>query len=214
VIGLAGTGSKTLVLDNVFVPAHRLLLFEDTTAGTTPGALHYSHNPTYTVPMLANIASCLVSAGIGAAKGALEHYLDSVGARVTRGAVAGGAAKMAEFPTIQIRIAEASASIDAAREIVLRDLRRRAATARSGRLATVGERIESRRGQAFAVKLAVSAADALNASTGGQGLSLSNPVQRCWRDANAVGRHISFNWDAVGSMVGQHALGLEPKGQY
>jgi hypothetical protein len=39
-------------------------------------------------------------------------------------------------------------------------------------------------------------------------------VQRAWRDANAVGRHISMNWDVVGTMYGQFALGLEPRGQY
>ena len=214
VIGLAGTGSKSLLLDDVFVPAHRLLFFADTTAGTTPGARHYRHNPTFTVPMLANIASCLASTAVGAAAGALDSFIEATSSRVTRGAVAGAAAKMAEFPTIQIRVAEAAAATDAAREILLRDLRRRAETARSGRLATVDERIESRRGQAFAVKLALSATEALNASTGGQGLSTANPVQRAWRDANAVGRHISFNWDAVGSMYGQLALGLDPKGQY
>jgi hypothetical protein len=54
----------------------------------------------------------------------------------------------------------------------------------------------------------------LNASTGGLGLDLANPVQRAWRDANAVGRHISMNWDAVGTMYGQMALGLTPQGQY
>ena len=43
---------------------------------------------------------------------------------------------------------------------------------------------------------------------------MSNSVQRAWRDANAVGRHISLNWDTVGTMYGQMALGLEPKGQY
>lgn len=214
VVGLAATGSKTIVLNGSFVPAHRTLLFADTTSGNTPGARHYSHNPTYAVPMLSNIASCLASAGVGAAQGALDNYITAVGTRVTRGAVAGGAARMAEFPTIQIRVAEATASIDAAREILLRDLRRRAATARAGQMITIDDRIESRRGQAFAVKLALAATEALNASTGGQGLTRKNPVQRAWRDVNAVGRHISFNWDAVGSMCGQLALGLEPKGQY
>jgi hypothetical protein len=56
--------------------------------------------------------------------------------------------------------------------------------------------------------------EALNASTGGYGLLLSNPVQRAWRDVNAVVRHVSLNWDAVGTMYGQHAFGLEPRGQY
>lgn len=214
VIGLSGTGSKTIVLNKAFVPAHRILHFEETTSGDTPGARHYSDNPAFTVPMLSNIASCLASAGVGAAKGALDNYIRMVGSRTTRGAVAGGAAKMAEFPTIQIRVAEASASVDAAREILLRDLRLRVATARSTNPITVEERIESRRGQAFAVRLALAATEALNASTGGQGLTLKNPIQRAWRDVNAVGRHISFNWDAVGSMYGQLALGLEPKGQY
>ena len=214
VIGLAGTGSKTLVLDDVFVPAHRVLFFDEATAGRTPGARHYARNPIYTIPMLPNVSSCIVSPAIGAAQGALEHYVAMVGTRTTRGAVAGGASKMAEFPTIQIRVAEAAASVDAAREILLRDLRRRAATARTGRLATVEERIESRRGQAFAVKLSLAAIEALNSSTGGRGLNVENPIQRAWRDVNAVGRHFSFNWDAVGSMYGQMVLGLEPKGQY
>ena len=135
-------------------------------------------------------------------------------ARITRGAVAGSNNRMAEFPTIQLRVAEAAASVDAARTLLLRDLRERAATVRAGRPVSVEERILSRRGQAFAVSLAIRAAEALNASTGGQGLDLSNPVQRAWRDANAVGRHISMNWDAVGTMYGQMALGLPPQGQY
>ncbi|WP_332811302.1 acyl-CoA dehydrogenase family protein [Sphingomonas sp.] len=214
VIGLAGTGSKTLVLDDVFVPAHRVLFFDEATAGRTPGARHYRRNPIYTIPMLPNVSSCIVSPAIGAAQGALDHYVAMVGTRTTRGAVAGGASKMAEFPTIQIRVAEAAASVDAAREILLRDLRRRAAIARTGRLATVEERIESRRGQAFAVKLSLAAIEALNSSTGGRGLNVDNPIQRAWRDVNAVGRHFSFNWDAVGSMYGQMVLGLELRGQY
>jgi alkylation response protein AidB-like acyl-CoA dehydrogenase len=214
VIGLAGTGSKSLILEGAFVPAHRLLYFSSTTSGDTPGRRYYSHNPTFGVPMLANIASCLASVAVGAAAGALRQFLDATCDRTTRGAVAGGQSRMAEFPTIQIRVAEAAACTDAAREILLRDLRRRAATTRAGLEVSVAERIESRRGQAFAVKLSVQASEALNAATGGQGLSLTNPVQRAWRDTNAVGRHISFNWDAVGSMYGQLLFGLQPKGQY
>ncbi len=214
VVGLAGTGSKTLVLDDVFVPAHRVLTFAETTSGQTPGAALYAGNPTFSVPMLCNIPSCLASTAVGAASGALDDYLERTSKRLTRGAVAGSNNKMAEFPTIQLRVAEAAASIDAAREVLLRDLRNRASAARAGRPVTIEDRITSRRGQAFSVSLAIRAAEALNASTGGLGLDLSNPVQRAWRDANAVGRHISMNWDAVGTMYGQMALGLPPQGQY
>jgi resorcinol 4-hydroxylase (FADH2) len=49
---------------------------------------------------------------------------------------------------------------------------------------------------------------------GGNGLALNQPIQRTWRDSSAIVRHITLNWDAVSSMVGQHLLGLTPKGQY
>ena len=84
----------------------------------------------------------------------------------------------------------------------------------AGEEITVADRICTRRNQAYATRLAVQAVEALNASTGGYGLHLDNPVQRAWRDANAVARHVSLNWDAVGTMYGQHVFGLEPKGQY
>ena len=122
VVGLSGTGSKTLVLNDVFVPAHRLLSFADTTSGKTPGAALYAANPTFSIPMLSNIPSCLASAAVGAAAGALEDYLAVTSRRITRGAVAGHNNRMADFPTIQLRVAEATASVDAAREVLLRDL--------------------------------------------------------------------------------------------
>jgi alkylation response protein AidB-like acyl-CoA dehydrogenase len=214
VIGLAGTGSKTLVLEDVFVPEHRVLTFEATTSGNTPGASVYAGNATFAVPMLCNIPSCLASVAVGTAMGALADYVAMTSVRVTRGAVAGANSRMAEFPTVQLRVAEAAACADAAREILLRDLRARADSARQGRGVDVEQRVLSRRGQAFAVSLAIRATEGLNSSTGGQGLNRTNPIQRAWRDANAVGRHISMNWDAVGTMCGQLALGLEPKGQY
>ncbi len=214
VVGLAGTGSKTLVLDDVFVPAHRVLSFAETTSGQTPGAKLYADNPAFSIPMLCNIPSCLASTAVGAAAGALDDYLARTSKRVTRGAVAGSNNRMAEFPTIQLRVAEAAACIDAARSTLLRDLADRAGTVRAGRPVSIEDRIISRRGQAFSVGLAIRGVEALNASTGGLGLDLANPVQRAWRDANAVGRHISMNWDAVGTMYGQMVLGLTPQGQY
>jgi resorcinol 4-hydroxylase (FADH2) len=214
VIGLAGTGSKTLLLEDVFVPEHRVLTFQQSTSGKTPGATLYAGNPTFSIPMLCNVPSCLAAVAVGAAYGALEDYLATTSRRITRGAVVGANNRMAEFATVQLRVADAAASADAAHEILLRDLRARAEAARAGREITIEDRITSRRGQAFAVSLAIRATEALNASTGGAGLNLSNPVQRAWRDANAVGRHVSMNWDAVGTMYGQLALGLEPVGQY
>ncbi|MFP3747965.1 flavin-dependent monooxygenase, partial [Achromobacter sp. SIMBA_011] len=83
---------------------------------------YYEEEGLFNMPLLTGIPSCLASTGVGAAKGALAAYVDHVGGRVTRGAVAGGNNRMAEFPTIQLRVAEAAASVDAACEILLRDV--------------------------------------------------------------------------------------------
>jgi alkylation response protein AidB-like acyl-CoA dehydrogenase len=213
VCGLAGTGSKDIVADDVFVPAHRVLLFADARAGRAPGAKHHK-SPLYRMPLLIHGASMLASTAVGAARGALDAYLEMTTARKTRGALAGGQLRMAEFATIQLRYAEAAAAVESAELILLTDMRDMTQKLYSGEEITVADRIRCRRNQAWVTKLAVQAVDALNASTGGDGLRLGNPVQRAWRDVNAVARHVSLNWDAVGTMYGQHAFGLEPRGQY
>jgi len=211
--GLAGTGSKDIATDDVFVPAHRVLMFADARAGTTPGAKYYN-NPLYKMPLLIHGGSMLASTAVGAARGALDAYLEMTTGRQTRGALAGGQLAMAEFATIQLRYAEAASHVEAAELILLTDMRTMTQKLLAGENITVADRIRCRRNQAYVTRLAVQAVEALNASTGGYGLLLSNPVQRAWRDANAVARHVSLNWDAVGTMYGQHAFGLEPKGQY
>jgi resorcinol 4-hydroxylase (FADH2) len=213
VCGLSGTGSKDIVVEDLFVPTHRVLRFAETRAGISPGARHHD-NPIYRIPLLMLGASMLASTAIGAAKGALDAYLDMTTGRTTRGALAGGGLRMKEFATVQLRLADAAASVEAAELILLTDMRNAMDKLRAGEEITVADRIRARRNQAYATKLAVQAVEALNASTGGYGLHLDNPVQRAWRDANAVARHVSLNWDAVGTMYGQHAFGLEPKGQY
>ncbi len=213
VYGLCGTGSKNIIVHDAFVPAHRVLRFADTRSGKTPGARHHQ-NPLYRLPLLVLGATMLASTAVGAAKGALAAYLEMTSGRTTRGALAGGGLPMAEFATIQLRYAEASAAVEAAELILFTDLRAAMAKLRAGEEISVADRIHARRNQAYATRLALQAVEALNASTGGAGLLLSNPVQRAWRDVNAVARHVSLNWDAVGTMYGQHAFGLEPRGQY
>jgi alkylation response protein AidB-like acyl-CoA dehydrogenase len=213
VYGLCGTGSKNIIVADAFVPEHRVLRFADTRAGRTAGAQHHQ-NPLYRLPLLVLGASMLASTAVGAAKGAVADYREMTSGRTTRGALAGGGLAMAEFATVQLRYAEASAAADAAELILMTDMRYAMAKLHGGDEITIADRIRARRNQAYATKLALQAVEALNAATGGAGLQLSNPIQRAWRDVNAVARHVSLNWDAVGTMYGQHAFGLEPRGQY
>jgi len=212
-MGLAGTGSKTIVADNAFVPCHRALAFAELANATAPG-MRLSANPLYKQSFLAALPIAIVAPVLGMAEGALAVFLDMVKVRTTRGAVSGGNRRMAELTTVQLRAAEAAACIDAARLVMFRDLAEAFDTTARGEAIGIDMRLRNRRDQAFCVKLFTQAIDLLFLAAGGQGLFLDHPLQRFWRDAHAAGSHISLNWDAAGSMFGQHLLGLEPKGQY
>jgi alkylation response protein AidB-like acyl-CoA dehydrogenase len=212
-MGLAGTGSKNTVADDIFVPAHRVVLIGDLLAGTTPGASVHG-NPMYRQSMLASLPFALVAPVLGMAQGALADFTDMVKVRTTRGAVAGGNIRMAEFATVQSRVAEATGCIDAARLTIMQALEKAKLAGETGEQAGLDVRLQNRLAQAFSVKLLVQAVDALFTASGGQSIFTGKPIQRAWRDAHAAGVHVSMNWDAVSTMYGQHALGLDPKGQY
>jgi alkylation response protein AidB-like acyl-CoA dehydrogenase len=214
VAGQAGTGSKTVLIDKpTFIPGHRKLTFAEASSNAPPGAA-VNTNPIYRIPFLSAVPVCLVSPLLGTAQGAVDEFIQLCGTRVTRGAVSGGGNRLSEFFPVQSRLAEASASVDAARLLIYRDTAEVEQMALEGQVISVEERIRNRRDHAFAARLSRDAVEALFASVGGNGLALNQPIQRMWRDANAISRHISLNWDAVSSMVGQYLLGLEPKGQY
>lgn len=212
-MGLCGTGSKTIIADKAFVPAHCALPFAELVSATAPG-MRAPTNPLYKQSFLAVLPVTIVAPVLGMAEGALAAFLDMAMGRTTRGAVAGGNRRMAELTTVQLRAAEAAASIDAAKLMMFRDLAEAYAVTERGEAISVDMRLRNRRDQAFCVRLLTQAIDALFLAAGGQGLFLDHPLQRFWRDAHAAGSHISLNWDSAGSMFGQYLLGLEPKGQY
>jgi resorcinol 4-hydroxylase (FADH2) len=111
-------------------------------------------------------------------------------------------------------VADAAAGVDAARLVLDRDTSETERMAVEGTPITVDKRIRSRRGHAYAAKLSHQAIQDLFSCVGAIGFALNQPMQRMWRDGNAIAQHITLNWDAVSPMVGQHMLGLEPKGAY
>jgi len=214
VAGQSGTGSKTVVIDEpTFIPAHRRITFAALSSHNPPGAA-VNTNPIYRIPFLSAVPVCLVSPILGAAQGAIDAFIEMAASRVTRGAVAGGGNRLCDFFPVQSRLAEATAQLDAARLLIYRDTAQVERQVAAGQPFSLDQRIRNRRDHAFAARLARDAVDGVFSCVGGNGLALDQPIQRMWRDSNAIARHISLNWDAVGSMCGQFLLGLEPKGQY
>jgi resorcinol 4-hydroxylase (FADH2) len=212
-MGLAGTGSKNAVVTEAFVPEHRTVSIANLLTGSAPGAGVHA-NPIYRQSLLSVLPFALVAPVLGMAEGALADFLEMGKVRRTRGAVAGGNNRMAEFATIQSRVAEATGALEAARLLISRALERALSAAENAGQADLDLRLSNRLSQTFAVRLIVQAVDGLFQAAGGQGIFIAHPIQRAWRDIHAGALHVSLNWDAVSTMYGQHALGLDPKGQY
>lgn len=213
-VGLSGTGSKDIAIEpEVFVPAHRSVSFAQVLEQQAPGAL-VNDGVLFRIPFLSGFPPLLANPAVAALRGALDEFVESVGTRATRGAFVGGGSTIAQFGHVQTAVAEAEAAIDAAQLILQRDLRLATELTAAGVKLDQQQRIAFRRGHAYAVKLCVQAIDGLYGVVGGTGIHLDSGIQRAWRDIHAVAHHISVNWNAVSTMVGQLRLGLTPRGQY
>lgn len=212
-VGLSGTGSKTVVVDHCLVPAHRRVTFAEINGCAAEGALAHG-NPIYNIPLLTALTFTIATPAIGILQGAIEDFIELTAPRKTYGAVVTGGSKVADYQAVQSRLGEAQAAMNAAKVLVLHDLRETQREALAGNTFGLKRRLNNRLSQAFVVKLAREGVDGLYGATGGTGLYLDQRLQRAWRDVNAIAHHVSLNWDAVSSMWGQYALGLEPKGQY
>ncbi|PPR10605.1 MAG: Flavin-dependent monooxygenase, oxygenase subunit HsaA [Alphaproteobacteria bacterium MarineAlpha11_Bin1] len=207
VVGLIGTGSSDVIINDLFVPSHRMLTLNEALSGKPPGAAVNGHE-LWRIPFFAAISLCLCAPAMGMAQGALETYRDAIGVRKTRGAALSQPQSMAEFPTIQVRVAEASAAIDSAKMLVRRDCQEIMKTMAEGRELSLNQRARNKGDLSFAVKMARGAVDLLYESVGGAGLSNDSNTQRYWRDVNSASKHISMNWDMCSTLYGRVLLGL------
>jgi 3-hydroxy-9,10-secoandrosta-1,3,5(10)-triene-9,17-dione monooxygenase len=203
VIGLAGTGSKDVVIEEAFVPEHRLLLLSDAGEGRTPGA-EVNPGPLYRMPRMATTPFLLTAPTIGLTEGMLELFLESIRSKASRGV------KLAELGTMQMRIAEAAAEVDAARLLLERDCAETMRVMRADGRLTLEQRARNRRDMAYAATLCSRAADRLFTATGANGLFDGNEMRRQFHDIRAVGAHFVNAWDVAGTTYTKVTLGLEP----
>jgi alkylation response protein AidB-like acyl-CoA dehydrogenase len=200
-VGLKGTGSKTIVVDDVFIPEERAVSSTDMSAGTSPGARFHA-NPQYAAPAVCIFTPPLAGTAIGAARGFLQAFDQKMRTRL---AVA-DPQQAGEQAATMIRWAKACADIDAARAVLLENARRYSRTPAS----QVGEldSARCRRDQAYAATMSRQAVNSLFESSGASALFESSDLQRLWRDTNAAAAHHGLMWDVHGMSWGRLSFGL------
>jgi 3-hydroxy-9,10-secoandrosta-1,3,5(10)-triene-9,17-dione monooxygenase len=201
-VGLAATGSNDIVISDAVVPAHRMLDVIATRDGRAPGA-EANANHLYRLPLFACLPHSLIGAALGAALGAVDQIVADLAGRSSVASV-----RLAEQQTIQARIAEAAAELEAARALLQIDRARINDMGRSLQLPDTATRLQYRLNVGYAAKLCVQAVERLMPVVGGRGLELHHAFQRAWRDVHAVAQHIALVWDVQALNYAAARLGL------
>jgi 3-hydroxy-9,10-secoandrosta-1,3,5(10)-triene-9,17-dione monooxygenase len=201
--GLKGTGSSDVEAKNVFVSDYMTLAVKDVSGGATPGSI-VNPGPLYALPVFALFPFVLSGAALGNAQACLDDYVEIARHRASTY----NRAKLGDLQTTQIKVAEASAKIDAARLIMRRTCIDAMEDARRGDVPNLAEKTRYRRDGAYAVNLCTEAVSLLFSASGARGLYTTGALQRQFRDAHAINAHIAFSFDAAGTNYGRVALDL------
>ena len=204
VSGLKGTGSKDIVIKDVFVPQHRIL-DRDRGGDEERNGWEIHQQDRYRLPLLVLLGWDLVAPMIGIAQGMIEEF--TAGLTGTS-----GPGRTADSDAVQSRLSQASGELDAARALMRSDLRETFEKAQKGETPTTLERSRFRRDKAFIAQLCLSSVNRLFEFSGGHGIFDSESLQRYHRDIQAAVRRDGFIMEIGGLQYGRVALGLGPDG--
>ena len=201
--GLRGTGSNDVEVEDAIVPESMSVAVSDLSGGLTPGS-NVNPNALYALPVFSLFPYVLSGVGLGNAQACLDDYIDIARHRASTY----NRTKLGDMQATQIKIAEASAKIDAARLVMRTNCIDAMADARRGHIPDIAAKTRLRRDGAFSINLCTEAVSLLFAASGARSLFMSGALQRQFRDAHAVNSHLAFNFDAAGTNYGRVALGL------
>lgn len=204
VSALCGTGSKTLELENVLVPEHRvesllaLITGMSKGFGTHPGIFHAPFTPWFSLGFSA--------VSLGVSLRFMDLYKEKVKSR-TRAYT--GAAEINSVPAL-LRVAESHHQLTAAQATLEKDWTSMTRHAISSQMPDEATAAHWRANQSYATKISIEALDRLWSASGGTAFFNDNEMQRLWRDSKMTGSHAYSDYDIARQRQGRQLLGLDP----
>jgi 3-hydroxy-9,10-secoandrosta-1,3,5(10)-triene-9,17-dione monooxygenase len=199
--GMKATGSNNVVVADAFVPEARVSRVADLNSKASAGQA-LNDGWTYRLPMLDVFAYSVAGPTLGCARGALDAFIAQMGGRT---AIDG--ARIADFQTLQLRIAESGAELDAAQALYDGDIAFMNAGARASRDLATAEILRFKRNCSFIANLSRRAVLRLIEAMGAGGVDDKNPVQWQFADTLAGAAHRALSWDVNATAYGKMALG-------
>lgn len=202
--GMRATGSNDVVIDGVFVPAHRLVKVSDIYAGTAPGALLHDAD-VYRWPLIPALAMVAAMPALGAAERVTEIFAERLFERVL--AYEGGTQK--DKPAAQARLAEARVRLRALHGLLADTVGRIDQTLAAGDRVPRPVRADARLAAAHIVRESRAVIAGLLEASGASAHFLSSPLQRAKRDVDVLSGHVVFDYDVSRELAGALAIGLK-----
>jgi 3-hydroxy-9,10-secoandrosta-1,3,5(10)-triene-9,17-dione monooxygenase len=204
-VGLRGTGSNDVIVEDAFVPVHRTIAADQVAAWNRPGHA-VNPEPVYRLPLGSLFTSSISTPIVGMAEAAYEAYLTAMRTRIR----ASGGAPVAEDPFAQVRAGRAASEIDAAWLQLSRNVADLYDVVKRGEKPPMRLRTRLRRDQVLATERAVTAVDLLMENAGGGALRTGdNVLQRAWRDVHTGRGHITNDPEKALVLFGREAFGFD-----
>ena len=205
VLGLRGTGSRTLVLRDVFIPAHRTVLLKDLLDGTTPGSAVHPDYGLLRAPRGFLVPFSLPPVMFSLARRALAMVPASLRSRLSR-----GVRDLGESEVVQMQLAEAGAEIDLANLVLHTRRAESMALLDSGQPIRVEDTMRNRRDVAFAAEQIKRGVERLGEISGSRIVHDSDPLQPILRDVLTIATHSVVLRYTNYVPYGRTMLGLPP----
>jgi 3-hydroxy-9,10-secoandrosta-1,3,5(10)-triene-9,17-dione monooxygenase len=214
VMGMKGTGSKSVIVEDVFVPDSRAVTLASVEAQETPGSKLHT-NPLYRTHLMAFISIEVTGAAVGAAQGAVD-VLEELGRTKPVRARGGGGGETAQFemsrPGFRRRLAEAKTLADAAKTMLIAESERLMRLSRDQ--ATTGEKMtreqiaEVTLHQSRIIQMSVQAVKHAFIAAGTSATVQGHPMERFLRDVNVIATHQVLRLDTAAEAWGLAHYGL------
>jgi 4-hydroxyphenylacetate 3-monooxygenase len=207
VMGLAGTASRTLVFNDVFIPSHRMEVSAAMTGRWTRGeGMHkgWLWNAGYG----ATIGTALTPVMLGIA----DTMLELMTKRIRGKTVPTTRIPLNSIPN-SMRLAESTHELRAVSLFWDDHLARIEEQARAGILPDEDTSADSSAAGVYVQEVCTRLVDRLFAVSGGSAIRHDNPLQRFFRDAHVARAHFAAEYDAAAQAYGRYLLGL-PGGRF
>lgn len=199
VVGLAGTGSKKLIIKDVFVPDYRCHVI-----GAYDQDSHGQVDNLYKMPFFYVFYAAVSSVIIGMARGMVDLYIDHMVPRQNLNQAVGAAV---QDPFIKGKLGEAYAIITASMARVIQNTDEAWSYASKGEFVPLDLRVRHFSTNQFTGGDCFDAAHMIFKKTSTRGVWLTSPLQRQMRDILVAANHITQNQDNIGDLLGGQLLG-------